>query len=344
MMLTISNVGKDAIINQTHNMYFKKLIMLLVAATMASSALAWEPKKPIMAYIGYAPGSGGELAFRAVAAEIERTTDARFVIINLPGLGGGLSVNKSSKEPADGYSLNVTGALPTYVLNEVFDAQAITWKANDLFPVTGLGTSPFAIVTLPNNPIKNVSELVAQLRNPNKNINIGNTGGAQALFYGAIMTEAGGQIDKVQVIVYKGPGAVLQDVIGGNLDYGTMPLAVASPLIDAGKIKLVGLSGNKKIAKYSNTQLIKDVLPNMPAITAMWNITLPANTPKEVTDWYVDTFNKALSSKNVQQYFSDNYMHASDYMTPELQRKEINALRDRILPLARKLKIESAAK
>jgi tripartite-type tricarboxylate transporter receptor subunit TctC len=318
----------------------KKLTVLLVAVTLSTMSLAWEPKKPITAYIGYAPGSGGELAFRAVTAEIERTTTARFVIITLPGLAGGLSVNKSSKEPADGYSLNVTGALPTYVLNEVFDAQAITWKANDLFPVTGLGTSPFAVVTLPNNPINNVSELVAQLRNPNKNINFGNTGGAQALLYGSIMSESAAQVDKVQTITYKGPGAVMQDILGGNIDYGTMPLAVASPLIDAGKLKLIGLSGNKKIAKYSNTQLVKDVLPNVPAITAMWNITLPANTPKEVADWYVNTFSKALDSKNVQQYFSDNYIHASDYMTPELQRKEINALRDRILPLARKLKID----
>ena len=318
----------------------KKLIVLLVAATLSTVSLAWEPKKPITAYIGYAPGSGGELAFRAVAAEIERTTTAQFVIITLPGLAGGLSVNKSSKEPADGYSLNVTGELPTYVLNEVFDAQAITWKANDLFPVTGLGTSPFALVTSPNNPIKNVTELVAQLRNPNKNINFGNTGGAQALLYGAIMSEAGGQIGKVQTVTYKGPGAVLQDVIGGNIDYATMPLAVAAPLIDAGKVKLIGLSGNKKIAKYSNTQLVKDVLPNIPSITAMWNITLPANTPKEVVDWYVNTFDKALNSTNVQQYFGDHYMHASDYRSPESQRKSINALRDKVLPLARKVKTD----
>lgn len=318
----------------------KKLTVLLVAATLSTMSLAWEPKKPITAYIGYAPGSGGELAFRAVASEIERTTNARFVIITLPGASGGLSVNKSSKEPADGHSLNVTGALPTYVLNEVFDAQAITWKPNDLFPVTGLGTSPFAIVTSPNNPINNVSELVAQIRNPNKNINIGNAGSGQYMLYGAIMTASGGQVGKVQAIVYKGPGPVLQDVIGGNIDYATMPLAVAAPLIDAGKLKLIGLSGNKKIAKYPNAQLVKDVLPNVPAITAMWNITLPANTPKEVADWYVNTFNKALDGKNVQQYFVNNYMHASDYMTPELQRKEINALRDSILPLARKLKIE----
>jgi tripartite-type tricarboxylate transporter receptor subunit TctC len=319
---------------------FKKLMVLLVAATLSTVTLAWEPQKPITAYIGYAPGSGGELAFRAVTAEIERTTTARFVIITLPGLAGGLSVNKSSKEPADGYSLNVTGELPTYVLNEVFDAQSITWKANDLFPVTGLGTSPFAIVTSPNNPINNVSDLVAQLRNPNKNINFGNTGGAQALLYGAIMSEAGGQSGKVQTVTYKGPGAVIQDVIGGNIDYGSMPMAVAAPLIDAGKLKLIGLSGNKKLAKYSGTQLIKDVLPNMPAITAMWNITLPANTPKEVVEWYVNTFDKALNSTNVQQYFGNNYMHASEYRTPESQRKAINTLRDKILPLARKLKTD----
>jgi tripartite-type tricarboxylate transporter receptor subunit TctC len=318
-----------------------KFILATVILSVSSFSHAWEPKKPIIAYVGYAPGSGNELSFRGVAAEVERQTGARFVIINVPGVDGLLSVNKSHKEPADGYSLNATGGLITYTLNEVFNLEAMTWTVNDLYPIIGTANSPQCIIAHTSSPINDVKDLVKQFQNPNRNINVGLGSYAQYMLYGMIMSSGNGNSNKVKSIMYKGPAQALQDVASGNVEIGMVPLSVAAQMINGGKVKLIGLSGDRKIAQYPDAQIVKDVLPGV-VVLAMWNITLPKDTPKEIVNWYVNSFTSALNSENVKKYFHDNYMTRSDALTPEAQRKEIAEIRNKMLPIALKLKRDLA--
>ena len=46
--------------------------LLLALLLIPAVAMAWQPTRPITAYIGYGPGSGNEQSFRGVVAEIER--------------------------------------------------------------------------------------------------------------------------------------------------------------------------------------------------------------------------------------------------------------------------------
>ena len=137
--------------------------------------------------------------------------------------------------------------------------------------------------------------------------------------------------------MYKGPAQALQDVASGQVEVGIVPLSVAAQMINAGKVKLVGVSGDKRMPQYPTIQTVNEVLPGV-VIMALWNITLPKGTPPEIVDWYVREFTKAVKSKNVQKYFDENYMRASEYLTPQAQSKEIAELRDKLLPIARKLK------
>lgn len=316
-----------------------KLAILVVSMFVSSLANAWEPTRPIIAYIGYAVGSGNEISFRGVAAEVEKRTGARFVIVNMPGADGLVSVNKSHKEPADGYSLNATGGLITYTLNEAFNPESMNWTINDLNPIIGTANSPQCIIARIDSPINNVSELVKQFQKPNRNINVGLGSYAQYMLYGMIMTSTNGDRSKVKSVMYKGPAQAMQDVAGGHVEIGMVPLSVAAPMINAGKVKLIGVSGDRKSLHYPNTQVVKDVIPGV-VVLAMWNITLPNDTPKEIVDWYVTNFTAALNSDNVKNYFHENYMIRSDALTPAAQRKEIAEIRTKMLPIALKLKRE----
>jgi tripartite-type tricarboxylate transporter receptor subunit TctC len=322
-----------------------KIILAVIASIICTPVLAqakWEPKKPIIAYVGYAPGSGNEMSFRGVAAEIERTNPGvHFVVQNIPGADGMVSVNKSFKEAPDGYTLNATGDLITYVLNEVFYPEGIQWTVNDLYPVVGTAASPQCIITSPNSNIKDVTDFVKLIKNPNRNINVALGSYAQYMVYGMMMVGAQGDSNKVKNVMYRGPAQALQDVASGQLEVGIVPLSVAAQMINAGKVRLIGVSGDKRMPQYPKVQTVNEVLPGV-VIMALWNITLPKGTPPEIVDWYVREFSKAVKSKNVQKYFDDNYMRASEYLTPQAQSKEIAELREKLLPIARKLKKDLA--
>ena len=63
----------------------KILVAMLLIPTLA---FAWEPTKPITAIVGYGPGSGNEICFRGVAAQIEKTyyhtSEAKMITNALP--------------------------------------------------------------------------------------------------------------------------------------------------------------------------------------------------------------------------------------------------------------------
>lgn len=315
----------------------KKLITFLLLL-VASTAHAWEPTQTITAIVGFGPGSGNELSFRAVAAEIERTNPrVHFVIQNMPGAESTISANYIARSAPDGYTLNVTGNLSTYVASEVFNADLVQYKPNELLPVLSIGTSPLAIIAKQDSKVDNVTDLVHYMKTTTQQINIGSGSSTHHLLYLLLVDGSGANPKTVKMIRYKGPAQVLSDVAGGHIELGILPLAVAAPLIESNKVKLVGLSGDSKMHRFKNTQLVKDVIPGA-VVMAMWNITIPGNTPQPIVDWYVKTFQQALRSPAVKKYFEENYMVIAKDQDPESSASGIAALRYKYIPLAQKLK------
>lgn len=312
----------------------------LVAICFSGTALAWQPNKPITAYIGYAPGSGNEISFRGVAAEIERANPGvKFIIQNMPGADGVTSVNHTYKLPADGLSLNVTGNLSTWVTNEAFNPELSQYKIDDLLPVLSLATSPQVIVAHPSSKITTAREFVKYIQNPGKPVNVAIGSTVQYLIFGLVMTKGNGDKRQVKQIMYRGPMQALLDTAGGQTEFGMMPLSVAAPQIKAGKVRLIALTGKQRPPGFEKAEVMNDILPGV-VVNAMWNITLPKNTPPEIVDWYVKTFSTAIKSPNVKRYFDENYMIAARDLDPVSAKRELDLLRQEYLPISRKLKVE----
>ena len=316
--------------------------LLLTLLLIPAVALAWQPAKPITAYIGYGPGSGNEQSFRGVIAEIERTNPGvTFVIQNMPGADGVISVNHTAKLPPDGYSINVTGNLSTWVTNEAFNPEIAQYRIDDLYPVLSLATSPQVIVARTASRINTPQEFVKYIQHPGQPVNIAIGSTVQYLIFGLVMTKAHGDEHLVRQVMYKGPAQALMDVAGGHAEFGMMPLSVAAPLITAGRVKLIALTGTQRPKGFERAAVMNDVLPGV-VVNAMWNITLPKNTPQDIVDWYVRTFSTAIRSANVQRYFEENYMFAAQDLNPKSAKKELDQLRSEYLPISLKLRKELA--
>lgn len=316
----------------------KKFLTLLFL--LPALAFAWQPTKPIISYIGYGPGSGNEIAFRGVIAEIEKTNPGiSFIVQNVPGADSVISVNQSYKLPADGQSLNVT-SIANFGINEIFNSEGMLWTVNDLNPIIGIASSPMVIIAKPNSTVNNINDLIKYFKNPGRPVNVAVGSASQQILFGLIMEKISGDIKSVKTVMYKGPTQALQDVAGDTqVEFAMLPLAVSAPMINSGRIKIVGLAGNKRMPQFPNTQLVKDVLPGI-VVQASWQVTLPNGAPKEVVDWYVATFTKAIKSDNVKKYFENNYMVASDSLTPELIKREMSELRSVFIPLGRRIKAD----
>jgi tripartite-type tricarboxylate transporter receptor subunit TctC len=146
--------------------------------------------------------------------------------------------------------------------------------------------------------------------------------------------------NSVQAIMYKGPAQAMNDVVAGQVEFGVFPVAVAAPLIKAGKIKLIGVAGELPLADLKEAKLMKDYVANL-NVYACWNLILPKNTPQNIQDWYNKVFIPVLNSKETKDKYNEQFIFVSqNEQTPQGVRAAMYRLREQWQPFARKIKPE----
>ena len=185
---------------------------LLVSTMAITAAQAWEPTKTVTAVIGFTPGSGNEIVFRTVAAQVEKNTGVRFVVLNKPGAGSAVANEFIIKEPADGHHVLV-GSAPALAATDRMLLPNKTYGVNDWTFVTHLAANPMAIIAHPSDSVNSIAELVQTLKT--QQVNMGDPGSAARLTYellvkNAKFTEGPANVVRVE---YKGPADTLNDVM-----------------------------------------------------------------------------------------------------------------------------------
>jgi tripartite-type tricarboxylate transporter receptor subunit TctC len=307
-------------------------------------AFAWEPTKPIEVIVGNSPGAGNELAFRELMAIVNQTQpNVKWYIINKPGADSVVSMNDLQQAPADGYTINAVSHMSTFVTNDIWEKSVKKWQWNEFTHVLTMGKSPQVLVASAKSKVNTPQEFVQLIHSTSKPISVAIGGGAHRTVFEYLMVKGHGNIDKVKTLKFQGPLQAVTSVAqyDGVLgtEFGIMPIAVAKPLIESGKVKAIGFSGTHKMPQFPDVPLLNTVAPGI-NVYAAWSIALPPNAPQEVIDWYVKTFSAAVHSKQYQQWCYENVVFTEDSeLAPAGLVKHAQQLRDTFLPMLEKIDI-----
>lgn len=313
-------------------------LIFILSFLSFSTVYAWHPSKPINVIIGFAPGSGNELSFRGISSIVEKNNpDVNFVIQNRPGAGGVVAMNEFIKKPNDGYTIYVPSNQGIFVTAEFFQKQAVKYSLTDFDYLLGLAKSPQVLIASHNSQVSNLEDFIKKLQNPNEQINFATGGGAHRLAFDYMIQKLGINRSRTTLVEYKGPAQAAQDVAGNHIDFSIIPAAVAAGYERAGKVKIIAVCGEKVIKGFENIPLINKYIPGM-NVYAGWGIIIPKNTAKEIKDWYVKEFNKAITSKEVQTFFEDNYMFSDkSELDPTGFEQSMKQLRNHWIPVLENL-------
>ena len=319
-----------------------KKILTLILATACVLAQAWEPVKPVTVIVGNTPGAGNELAFRKLA-EIVQQTNPKFVYVvnNIPGADSVIAQNKFLTEPADGYTVNLPSHMSTYVTNDIWEKKIKKFQYNDFTEVLTMGKSPLVLVAGTKSSVNTPQEFVKLINTTTWPISIAVGGGAHRTAFEYLMEKGHGNRDMVKPIKFNGPAPAVASVAqyDGTIgtEFGIMPIAVAKPLVDAGRVRAIGFTGTRKMPQFPNVPLLRDVAPGI-RVYAAWSLELPKGTPQEVVDWYQQKFSAAVRSKEYAEWMESNVVF---YEESELTTKGLNQtmeeLRATFLPVLEKL-------
>jgi tripartite-type tricarboxylate transporter receptor subunit TctC len=315
----------------------KKLLAIL--ALIPSLAFAWQPHQPVRVLIGFAPGSGNEISFRKASQIVEKNNPGvNFIVENRPGADAVVAQNLLVTSEKNGLTISVPSHMSLFVTNDIWQQDIKKFKYDSFNNVVTLGQSPLALVAKATSLVDTPQQFLATVKSNHRSINIAVGGGAHQMAYEYIMLKLAGDKTRIQAVRYQGPAQAVTAVAGDkDVEFGIMPIAIARPLIDAGRVKLVGLTGNKVPEKIAGAKLLEDSVPGI-SVYAGWMVSLPPETPKEILEWYRQEFSRAIKSAEYQSWARDNYiLSPEDQLTPDGVKKYSIALRKNFSPIINEL-------
>ena len=320
----------------------KKLLVTLLLVTTSFIAQAWEPAKPVTVIVGNTPGAGNEIAFRKLAEIVQKTnTKFNFVVENRPGVDSVIAQNHFLTVPADGYTINLPSHMSTYVTNDIWEKKIKKFKYDDFLDVMTIGKSPLVLVASPKSTITTPEEFIRLIRITGGPINVAIGGGAHRTAFEYLMEKGYGNRDQVKPIKFNGPQPAVLSVASYDgktgTEFGIMPIAVAKPLVDAGKVRALGFTGTRQMPQFPDVPLLKDVAPGI-NVYAAWSIELPKGTPQDVVDWYLKKFTAAIKSQEYKEWMESQVIFTEpNELTPAGLKKQMDLLRATFLPVLEKI-------
>ena len=321
----------------------KKLLAVLLLVPALTWA-QWAPSKTVTTTIGFATGSGNEISFRK-ASEIvmKQNSGVNFLVETKPGADAAVASNAFMSAPSDGLHLMVPSHMSLFVTNDIWQKDIKRFEYNSFKPVATLGKSSLVLVASSKSSVTTPQEFVKYITN-GKPVNIAVGGGAHRMAYEYIMMRTKADPKQIQHVAFNGPAPAVQSVASydgkSGTEFGIMPIAIARPLIEAGKVKPIGLTGGPKLKALPNVPLLSDVIPGL-RVYAGWIVVLPPQTPNIIVDWYVDKFSKAILSKEYQDWAEQNYIIIDrDELNPKGIMAYAEELRTAFAPIARNIKVE----
>jgi tripartite-type tricarboxylate transporter receptor subunit TctC len=274
-------------------------IAAVAALCVATSALAQDyPNKPIKWLAPLAAGSAVDAAARVVAAKISENIGQQIVVENMPGAAGLIGAERVAKSAPDGYTF---GAFNDSVMTMVPNMYAkVPWDTlKDFDAVSLVGTIEWGLVTGADTPYKSAADLIAAARaNPGKlDYGSGGNGSPQHVAMALFATTAGIQM---QHVPYKGATQAAVGAAGGEVAASLQGLGTVTPLINGGKLRLIGVATPQRMAGRDAPTIGESGLPGF-TFNSWFALYAPAGTPKAIVNRMSDEVRKALADPGVRE-------------------------------------------
>src|SRR5258706_5233349 len=223
-----------------------RVVGFTLVAITAGLAHAQMGERAIKFILPVATASGVDTITRTASPALAKALGRPVVIDNQPGAGGIVGTQALVRSAPDGFKLSIVSnnhvIYPSVYKSLPFD------PIKDITPIAVIGSTPIVlVVNAAKIPAKNAQELIALLKAKPGVYNYGSSGNGTILQLAAEMflDEAG---VKVTHVPYKGVGPMLTDLLGGQVDFGTLSLPSVQQHLKSGALRAIGVGSEKRVA------------------------------------------------------------------------------------------------
>ena len=297
---------------------------LLAPAALATAALTASAPAPAQPQAGYptktitivvptAAGGGNDAMARTIAQKLGPLLGQSVIIDNRAGANGSIASEFVARAAPDGHTL-MLGYIATHAMNPALQKLRYDPVA-DFEPVGLVGYSPTLMVANASVPVKDVKDLIAQLKARPDRYSYASAGNGTAPHFAAELFKLNAGVDMLGV-PYKGSAPAVTDTLGGQTQFMFPSLFTAIPYVKSGKLKPLAVAGPKRSPLLPDVPTLKEAGVDGVDVQQWYGVFAPAKTPRPVIDKLNKALNQVLADKEVVKRIED---HGADVesSTPE---------------------------
>jgi hypothetical protein len=285
---------------------------LLAAAAIGTSAPALAqtyPTKTITIVVPTAAGGGNDAMARTIAQKLGPLLGQTIIVDNRAGANGSIASEFVARAAPDGHTL-MFGYVATHAMNPALQKLRYDPVA-DFEPIGLVGTSPTLMVANANVPVKDVKDLIAQLKAKPDKYTYASAGNGTAPHYAAELFKLNAGVVMLGV-PYKGAAPAVSDTIGGQTQFMFPGLFTALPHVKSGKLKAMAIAGPKRSPLLPDVPTLKEAGVDGVDVQQWYGFFAPAKTPKPIIEKLNRALNQVLADPEIIKRIED---HGADVET-----------------------------
>jgi len=265
---------------------------------IASPASAQDyPQQTIRIIVSFGPGGGADIIGRILADSMQKKLGKPVIVENKPGAGGIIGNDVVAKANPDGYTL---GIMTAGQIIAAVTKKDMPYDTNTAFaPISQVATASLMIVTRPDFPANNVTELVAAAKAEPGKIIFASPGFAATQHFAGEMFKQVAGVNLLHVPFKTSPEAI-NAVLGKHADVMIDTVSAVIGQVQSGQLKALAVTGKDRFPAVPNVPaaIESGVLPGYD-VTTWYGVFAPRGTPPAVIARLNQVINDSMKEDDV---------------------------------------------
>src|SRR4051794_31077107 len=188
----------------------------LLALSTPTHAQDW-PARAITLVVPFAPGGGIDISARMQALQMSELLGQPIVVENVGAAAGTTGSLRVARAAPDGYTFLI-GNSGTHAYSQSLYKKPPYNAVTDFEPIGLVSESPRILIARKDLPVNNLQEFIAHVRANQNTMQFGSAGVGSGTHLPCVLLNTAMGVN-VTHVPYRGAAPVMQDLIGGRIDY-----------------------------------------------------------------------------------------------------------------------------
>ena len=284
----------------------------LCTGALAQSAY---PSQNIKIVVPFTPGTGMDTIARVVAPRLAERLGQSVVVQNQPGASGNIGADAVAKSTPDGYTI-LMGANTMLMASQMYKSVSFD-PVKDFSSVSMAAYGSLMLVAHPKTGIKTVAELVSQVRAKPGSVSFGSPGVGTPHHMAMELFKLETNTFMLHV-PYRGSAGYTQDLLGGELNVGFLPVHIAQGFVKNGRLNALAVGSPKRHPVALDVPTFEEMGVKRIDVDLWYAFFVPSKTPPAVVSRLNTEMAAILRQADVKEILGKAGLDAVASTPPEL--------------------------